>query len=156
MYRGLSGIATERERSLVRIYTRVALDNNDRIVNVCRVTETILMQGPRRCSRYDNVAEHDAIMQTTIVLCKKLANKENDVSKSAASIDRQRQCCQHKSRTIRYFHEQQRPVRLDKLFSHRANSVAMHATDGDDKLNFVSRQFTDVCRNVGLITCRML
>ena len=26
------------------------------------------------------------------VLCKKLANNENDVSKSAASIDRQRQC----------------------------------------------------------------
>ena len=39
------------------------------------------------------------------LLCKKLANNENDVSKSAASIDRQRQCWQHKSRTSRYFRQ---------------------------------------------------
>ena len=57
------------------------------------------------------------------LLCKKLPNNENDVSKSAASIDRQRQCWQHKSRTFRYIHGQQRPVRLDKIFSHRANRV---------------------------------
>ena len=85
-------------------------------------------------------------------LCKKLiATNENDVSKSAASIDRQRQCCQHKSRTFRYFHEQQRPVRLDKdVFS--PSKQCRHATGGDDKLNFVSHPFTNVCRNV--ITCR--
>ena len=57
------------------------------------------------------------------VLCKKLSNNENDVSKSAATIDRHRQCCQHKSRTFRYIHGQQRPAQLDKVFSHRPNSV---------------------------------
>ena len=87
------------------------------------------------------------------VLCKTLANNENDVSKSAASIDRQRQCCRDKSRTFRYFHGQQRPVRYRQdIFS--PSKQCRHATGGDDKLNFVSGQFTNVCRrpNVGLNT----
>ena len=40
--RGLWGIATERQRSLLRSYMRVALDNNDHNYCSCRVMETSL------------------------------------------------------------------------------------------------------------------